>query len=75
MLSGGTGGDTVPPLWPERKRKMKRESGISEKYRETPSSRRRAGPRFNKSFKVFLMDLMEDHWQELEKRGVLPKGK
>lgn len=29
----------------------------------------------NTSVKVFLMDLVESHWQELEKTGMLPKGK
>ena len=29
----------------------------------------------NRSVKVFLMELVEAHWQELEKKGVLPKGK
>lgn len=28
-----------------------------------------------KSVKAFLMDLVESHWQELEKKGLLPKGK
>ena len=29
----------------------------------------------NRSVKVFLMELVEAHWHELEKKGVLPKGK
>ena len=29
----------------------------------------------NTSVKVFLMDLVEAHWQELEKKGMLPKGR
>jgi hypothetical protein len=29
----------------------------------------------NKSVKALLMDLVEAHWQELEKKGLLPKGK
>ena len=28
-----------------------------------------------KSVKAFLLDLVEAHWQELEERGMLPKGK
>lgn len=28
-----------------------------------------------KSVKALLMDLVETHWQELEKKGLLPKGK
>ena len=28
-----------------------------------------------KSVKAFLMDLVEAHWQELDRRGMLPKGK
>jgi len=28
-----------------------------------------------KSVKGLLMDLVETHWQELEKKGMLPKGK
>jgi hypothetical protein len=28
-----------------------------------------------KSVKAFLLDLVEAHWQELEKKGLLPKGK
>lgn len=29
----------------------------------------------NKSVKALLMDLVEAHWQEMEKKGLLPKGK
>jgi hypothetical protein len=29
----------------------------------------------NKSVKALLMDLVEAHWQELERKGILPKGK
>ena len=29
----------------------------------------------SKSEKDLLMDLVEAHWQELEKKGLLPKGK
>lgn len=29
----------------------------------------------NKSVKALLMDLVEAHWHELEKKGVLPKAK
>ncbi len=29
----------------------------------------------SKSVKDLLMDLVETHWQELEKKGLLPKGK
>jgi len=29
----------------------------------------------SKSVKALLMDLVEAHWQELEKKGLLPKGK
>lgn len=29
----------------------------------------------NKSVKALLIDLVEAHWQELEKKGVLPRGK
>ncbi len=29
----------------------------------------------NKSVKALLMDLVEAYWQELEKKGLLPKGK
>ena len=28
-----------------------------------------------KSVKALLMDLVEEHWQDLEKKGMLPKGK
>jgi len=29
----------------------------------------------NKSVKALLMDLVKAHWQELERKGLLPKGK
>ncbi len=29
----------------------------------------------NKSVKALLMELVEQHWQELDKKGLLPKGK
>jgi hypothetical protein len=29
----------------------------------------------NKSVKALLMDLVESHWQELDKKGLLPKTK
>ncbi len=29
----------------------------------------------NKSVKALLMDLVESHWQELDKEGMLPKSK
>lgn len=29
----------------------------------------------NKSVKAFLMELVENHWQELERNGLLPKAK
>lgn len=29
----------------------------------------------NKSVKALLMDLVEAHWQELDRKGILPKGK
>lgn len=29
----------------------------------------------NKSVKGLLMDLVEAHWQELEKKGLLPRSK
>lgn len=29
----------------------------------------------NKSVKALLMDLVEEHWRELERKGILPKGK
>ncbi len=29
----------------------------------------------NKSVKALLMDLVESHWQELDKKGLLPKNK
>jgi hypothetical protein len=29
----------------------------------------------NKSVKALLIDLVEAHWKEMERKGVLPKGK
>jgi hypothetical protein len=29
----------------------------------------------SKSVKALLMDLVEAHWKEMERKGVLPKGK
>jgi hypothetical protein len=29
----------------------------------------------SKSVKALLMELVEAHWQELERKGILPKGK
>ncbi|MDF0650000.1 MAG: hypothetical protein P0121_00830 [Nitrospira sp.] len=29
----------------------------------------------NKSVKALLMDLVESHWQDLDKKGLLPKTK
>ena len=29
----------------------------------------------NKSVKALLMDLVEAHWVELERKGILPKGR
>ncbi len=29
----------------------------------------------NKSVKALLMELVEGHWHELERKGILPKGR
>ena len=60
------------------KEKEKDEAGVWN-FREVPRDtivKAKIGAALqNKSVKVFLMDLVEDHWLELEKKGVLPKGR
>lgn len=62
----------------KEKEKDKDEAGVWN-FREVPRDtivKAKIGAALqNKSVKVFLMDLVEAHWQELEKKGVLPKGK
>ena len=60
------------------KEKEKDEAGVWN-FREVPRDtivKAKIGAALqNKSVKVFLMDLVEAHWQKKKKKGVLPKGK
>jgi hypothetical protein len=55
---------------------MKQGHGTSEKFQETSSIKAKIQAAVeSKLMKALLMDLVEVHWQELERKGILPKGK
>ncbi len=60
------------------KEKEKDEAGVWN-FREVPRDtivKAKIGAALqSKSVKAFLMDLVDVHWQELEKKGLLPKSK
>lgn len=66
---------TVPPM---SKGKERDEPGVWN-FREVPREaivKAKIGAALGgQSVKAYLISLVEAHWQELEKKGLLPKGK
>ncbi len=66
---------TVPPM---AKLKEPEESGVWN-FRQVPKNvivkAKIEAAIENKSVKALLMDLVEAHWQELDRKGILPKSK
>jgi hypothetical protein len=66
---------TVPPM---AKGKTKEEPGVWN-FREVPRDaivKAKIGAALEgQSVKAYLISLVQAHWQDLEKKGLLPKGK
>jgi hypothetical protein len=60
------------------KEKDKDEPGVGN-FREVPRDtivKAKIGAALQgKSVKAYLMDLVEEHWQEMDRKGMLPRGK
>lgn len=67
-----------PGTMAREKEKDKDEAGVWN-FREVPRDiivKAKIGAALqNKSVKAYLMDLVEVHWQEMERKGILPKAR
>ena len=75
MLLNAKSFDTVPGMAKPKDRDEKGVWNFREVSRDIIVKAKIEAALENKSVKALLMDLVEAYWQELEKKGLLPKGK